>query len=237
MVGHNAVTFYSADLMNQSDPRGPIIIGMLVLAVLMLGGMIWAVLTAPERASGTGKYDPNLSFSDDGDPSFGPDDASVTIRIFEDFQCSACKIAAQGVDYVKKTYGDLVRIVWNDFPLEASHPNARLASNAARCAEEQGRFWDYYDALFGAQTQWSNDANASERFILYAKQLGMNEAAFTVCLDERRYDDKVQNDAKEARANRVDVTPTFFVNNDRHTGALSSSDWDRVLKPLLEPAE
>ncbi len=224
-------------MMTQSDPRGPIIIGMIVLAALMLGGMVWAVATASERTGDDGKYDANVSFIDDGDPKYGPDDAKVTIRIFEDFQCPACKTAHRGLDYVKRTYGDAVRLIWNDFPLEGSHPNARLASNAARCAEEQGKFWEYGDALYDAQLQWTNERDPSAFFISYAKTIQLNEAAFTVCMDEHRYNQKIQNDVKEGIANRVDVTPTFFVNNKRYTGALASSDWDRVLQPLLGDVE
>jgi protein-disulfide isomerase len=219
--------------MNESDPRQPIIIGIVILAVLMLGGMIWAVTSSSGGSLGGGEYDANASFIDEGDPTWGPDGAKVTIRIFEDFQCPACKTAHRGLNYVKEAYVEIVKLVWNDFPLDGSHPNARIASNAARCAEEQGKFWDYADALYSTQSQWSNNKSPSELFIKYAKQMELNEAAFTVCLDGRRYNEKIQNDVKEGRANRVNVTPTFFVNRRRYTGVLSADDWDKALKPLL----
>jgi protein-disulfide isomerase len=217
---------------SSSDPRKFIVIGMVAIAVLMLGGMVWAVASASKESDG-GRYDPNASFIDDGDPTYGPDSAKVIVRIFEDFQCSACRFAQLGIRHMKEVYGDRVHLVWNDFPLEAGHPNARLASNAARCAEEQGMFWEYAEALYDAQAQWVEERDPSGLFISYAERFGMREPAFTSCLDERRYDEKIRNDVNEALANRVDATPTFFVNNKRYAGALSQDQWDAILKPLL----
>lgn len=220
--------------MISSDPRKPFIVGISVLAVLMFGGMVWAVVSASTETSSVGRYDANVSFIDEGDPFWGPEDAPIVIRMFEDFECPACVVAKQGIDHVKQKYGDSVRIIWNDFPLDSIHPRARISSNAARCAEEQGRFWEYHDVLYDAHTIWTRSGKPSELFIQYATQLGLNEAAFTVCLDERRYRDKIQNDLKEAKANRVDATPTFFINSTRVTGALMPEDWDRALKPFLD---
>jgi protein-disulfide isomerase len=224
--------------MNRSDPRTPIVIGIIAIAVLMLIGIVWTVAFASRQpiADG-GREDANVAFVDDGDPSWGPEDAKAVIRIFEDFECAACAVAKQGVDYVKRTYGDRVRIVWNDFPLDASHPRARIASNAARCAEEQGAFWEYYDLLFDERDDWAAEQAGSDIFITYARRLGLNGSAFAACLDERKYNEKIQNDADEALANRVDVTPTFFVNKRRYTGVLSAEDWDRALQPLVGAME
>lgn len=219
--------------MPEQDPRKPFIIGIIVLAILMVGGIVWAALSAPEASSEGGRYDANVSFIDDGDPVFGKQDASIVVRIFEDFQCPACKTAQRGVQYLKETYGDRIKIVWNDFPLDSIHPNARLASNAARCAEEQGMFWEYGDLLYEKQSFWSNERSPDGLFVSYANDLGLNESAFTVCLDERRYNQKIQNDASEARANRIDSTPTFFVNNQRYTGVLSNTEWDTAIRAQL----
>jgi protein-disulfide isomerase len=224
--------------MNRSDPRTAIVIGIIAIAVLMLIGIVCTVAFASRQTSADGgREDANVAFVDDGDPFWGPEDAKVVIRIFEDFECAACAVAKQGVDYVKRTYGDRVRIIWNDFPLDASHPRARIASNAARCAEEQGAFWEYHDLLFGKRDEWTAEESGSNVFIEYARQIGLNGSAFAACLDERRYNEKIQNDADEALANRVDVTPTFFVNKRRYTGVLSAEDWDRALQPLVGAME
>jgi len=220
--------------MQSSDPRKPFLFGIIGLGALMLIGLVWAVVFLPSESKGSnGKTEANVSFQDTDDPTFGPAGAKVVIRIFEDFECPACQLAAQGIDHVREAYGDRVRVVWNDFPLESSHPNARIAANAARCAEEQGKFWEYGDALYGTQDIWVTQSDPTDAFISYAKQLGLNDVEFAQCVVERRYDAKIASDIKEALANRVDATPTFFINNTRFAGALDADAWDKELKKAL----
>ncbi len=218
-----------------SDPRKALIFGIIGIAVLMLGGIVWAVVFLPSSTGGTtGTYDANASFNDTNDPVLGPANAKVTLRLFEDFECPACKSSLQGVDYVKKTYADRIKIVWNDFPLDSVHPNAHIAADAARCAEDQGKFWEYTDALYGAQDTWAPQTDPTSSFVAYAKQLGMNDGAFAQCLADRTYDSKVADDVKEGLANQVDATPTFFLNNVRLTGALTQAQWDTELQKALK---
>lgn len=218
-----------------TDSRKPFVLGLISLAALMVGGIIFAVRYAgPSSSSGT--YDANVSFVDDGDPTYGPTDAPITIRMFEDFECSACRVAKTGVDYVKQTYGDKVRFVWNDVPLPM-HQYARLAANAGRCAEEQGKFWEYGDLVYQEQPYWSQSKNASDAqtlFIRYAEQIGLNKDSFTTCFDDRRYDAKIIADSKEAQANKVDATPTFFVNQKRYVGVMSNVQWDAAIKEATQ---
>ncbi|MBD3250977.1 thioredoxin domain-containing protein, partial [Candidatus Uhrbacteria bacterium] len=220
----------------QKDPRLPIVYGMIGLGILMIGGMIWAVLSAPDSGS-RGQYDANVSFNDAEDPVWGDEDAPVTIRIFEDFECPACATAKRGLDHVKATYGDQVRLIWNDLPLDSIHPNARRAANAARCAEEQGAFWEYHDLLYENQRNWAQASRPDEQFLQLAQSLDLNAAAFQRCTDEARYNHKIQADVREALANRVNSAPTFFIGKDRFTGALTAQDWDRELRRRLNVTE
>lgn len=220
-----------------SDSRKPFVIGLVALAVFMVGGIIFAVRYAGSSSSTTsGAYDANAAFVDDGDPTYGPADAPITIRMFEDFECSACRVAKTGVDYVKQTYGDKVRFIWNDVPLPM-HQYARIAANAGRCAEEQGKFWEYQDIVYQEQPYWSQAKNASDAqtlFIRYAEQIGLRTDAFTACFDDRRYDAKIVADSKEAQANKLDATPTFFVNQKRYVGVMSNAQWDAAIKEALQ---
>ncbi len=214
-----------------SDSRKPFVIGLIGLAVLMLGGIIFAVRYASSSVP-SATYEANLSFVDDGDPSYGNSDAPIVIRMFEDFECSACRVAKTGIDYVKQTYGDRVRFVWNDMPLPG-HRYSRMAANAGRCAEEQGKFWEYADLLYQEQPYWTQvntSMDASSIFIRYAEQLELRKDAFSVCLDEQRYEDRIVQDLKESQANNVDATPTFFVNQRRYVGALSNESWDKAIE-------
>lgn len=218
----------------QSDSNKPFVIGMIVLAGLMVVGIGYAISLKKATVSG-GQYDANVSFNDSEDPVTGSATSTLTIRIFEDFECPACRLAKQGLDHVRQTYGDRVKIIWNDFPLDTIHTKARIAANAARCAEEQGKFWDFGDALYNTQQAWSEQeiGQLPETFGGFAERLGMNRAVFEGCLDEKRYESKIDNDVKEGLANRVDSTPTFFIGNDRFTGALSADQWDAELNKRL----
>lgn len=217
-----------------SDSNKPFVIGMIVLACLMVIGIGYAVSMQKSGSSG-GRYDANVSFNDDGDPVTGNMDAQLVIRMFEDFECPACKLGKAGIDHVRQTYGDKVKIVWNDFPLESVHPKARLSANAGRCAEEQGKFWEFSDALYNAQSQWvaGEVSQTLDLFGSYAERLGMNRSVFEGCLDEKRYNFKIDNDIKESLANRVDSTPTFFIGNDRFTGAMTNAQWDTEIQKRL----
>ena len=223
--------------MNQpsSDPRAPFAIGIIIIGAVLLGGIVWAVLSAPSSSGINGVSDPNLTFNDTNDPALGPADAKVTVRIFGDLECPACRSAEPGVTHLRTAYADTVRIIWNDFPLPASiHPKARIAANAARCAEEQGKFWEMHDELYDAQDGWSKSSNPANDFFALAQKIQLNEDGFRSCYDSRRHDSKIADDMSEGRGNGVAATPTFFINNTKQVGILSPSEWDAILKPLLE---
>lgn len=220
--------------MTQNDPRKPIIISLIVLGVLMLAGIIFAALTAgPAQRQGAGAYDANVSFIDDNDPRFGNESAKVVVRAFEDFECSACRAGSAGLSYAMEKYADRVLFIWNDFPLVSSHPKANAAANVARCAEEQGMFWEYEKKLFAEQPYWISAQNEEELFADYAASLNMRRGAFESCLANRTFQNKINNDQKEGLANRVNATPTFFVNQTKYVGVLSNAEWDAAIQAAL----
>lgn len=213
----------------QSDSQKPMIIGIVMLGVLMIGGIVFAVISTRKGTGSVGTYDAGVAFVDTEDPVYGNENAKIVVRLFEDFECSACRVGFSALQAAKKKYGGLVKFIWNDVPMEQLHPSARLAANAGRCAEEQGMFWEMYEKLFTEQPVWVASSAPANLFVGYAKDLGMNDAAFEGCLDERRYDAKIVRDMQEAQANKVDATPTFFIGNDRFVGAVSFETWDKEL--------
>lgn len=221
-------------MVNETSSQKPFIIGLLVLGALMIVGIGWAVVWSRQAPASSGKYDANVSFLDENDPSDGKQDSSVVVHLFEDFECSACRVGYEAVKYAKETYGDRVKFVWNDYPLESLHPQARLAANAGRCAEEQGKFWEFAEKLYEQQPVWSRTEDASGLFGEYAQTLGMNRLAFSTCLGERRYDQKIIADMQEGEANRVDATPTFFIGKDRFVGAIGQEEWDTELRSRVK---
>lgn len=212
-----------------------LIAGIIGLTILIFGGLVWAVARAPSqtRLPGGGAGQPEeVSFNDQGSPAFGLEGAKVVAHLYSDFQCPACRFAEPAVKAAMEAYKDRVRFIWKDFPLEQIHPNARGASNAARCAQDQGKFWEYHDALYASQTDWEKMNNPSGKFTEIARVLGLNEGVFTTCLTNRVHNDLVSRDVSEGLANRVDRTPTFFVNNRRYFG-MNPADWSRVLDQAL----
>src|SRR5207245_2655051 len=120
-------------------------------------------------------------------PTDGKSGASVTMIEFADFQCPFCgAFFSQTLPQIKQNYIDTgkIKFVLKNFPLVNLHPNAMEAANAAECANEQGKFWSYHNALFGNQTSWANldSTGASNAFKKYASALGLNAATFNSCL-------------------------------------------------------
>lgn len=124
-------------------------------------------------------------------------------------------------------YDGRVRLVVKDFPLP-SHPLARPAHEAARCAAAGGRFWPYHDRLFAEQPRLERDA-----LIRYAVEVGLDAGAFTRCLDARSFAAAVEADISQGRALGVRGTPTFVVNGAFLVGAQSVEAFRRAVDDAI----
>ncbi len=207
--------------------------GVALFGILIIGGLVWAVMspgTNPSSQQVVAEKD--LVFSDANDPVTGNPNATTTLRIFGDFQCPACASAESGVSHVRKTFGDRVKIVWDDFPLVQVHQNAMSGAVAARCAEDQGKFWEYHDILYQSQSNWSAVADPKSLFVTYANSIGLNTDAFSACYDKRA-DAKISADVAEGSKDGVEGTPTFFINNKRFVGGMKDTDWDTQINAAL----
>src|SRR5687768_6043646 len=148
------------------------------------------------------------------DPAIGSASAPVTIVEFSDFQCPFCQRVAPTLKQVQKTYGDKVRIVWKDFPLTQIHPEAFKAGEAAHCAGEQGKFWEYHDRLFANQQALQPDSLKK-----YAADAGLDAAKFNACVDTSKYGDRVREGVAQGSRLGVNSTPTLYVNGRMMSGA------------------
>jgi protein-disulfide isomerase len=164
----------------------------------------------------------------DDDPVRGPADAPVTIVEFSDFECPSCAEAQEMLRQITMEYGDQVRLVYRDFPLERAHPNALRAALAAECADEQGKFWKMHDQMFSHQ-----DALASADLRRYANEIGLDEIAFLNCMESERYLTEVRKDRADGEAYGVQGTPTFFVNGRMITGARPYEYFRRTVEAAL----
>jgi protein-disulfide isomerase len=160
-------------------------------------------------------------------PSRGIPTAPVTIVEFEDFQCPFCRKAQDTLQQVLLKYKDSVRFVHRDFPLQPLHPTSIKAHEAAHCAADQGKFWEYRDLLY------KNAPAPPEQLTAYATQLGLNSVVFKTCLDSGKYAAAVQKDEDEGERVGVQGTPAFFINGRPFPGAQPESEFSRVIDEEL----
>ena len=167
------------------------------------------------------------------DPAWGPADARVTVVEFSDFQCPYCgQFKQQTYNQLRAKYGNKIRFIFRDFPLSAIHPDAEKSAEAANCAKEQGKFWEYHDLLFANQR-----ALSVQNLKQYATNLGLNQAKFNACLDSGQYAQEVASDQADGEANNVRGTPTFFINGRPLVGAQPFSEFQKVIDPQLIQAQ
>jgi protein-disulfide isomerase len=167
-----------------------------------------------------------------GAPFKGSERAPVTIVKFEDFQCPYCKTVQTTYQVLLKRYDGIVRLVHKDLPLDSIHPQARQAAEAARCAGEQGKFWEYHDTLYA-----NSPKAAVEDLKAYAKQVGINTASFEQCFTSGKYKGLVQRDLSEGAQLGLTGTPTFFINGREMSGAQPVEAFTAVIDEELNQAK
>jgi protein-disulfide isomerase len=173
---------------------------------------------------------PRLTVDTAGAPAKGPQQAPVTIVEFSDFQCPYCAKVVPTLKAVAEHYGDKVRIVFRDYPLPF-HKEAAKASEAAACAERQGRFWEMHDRLFANQR--SLQVVDLKR---HAADLGLDQAAFDRCLDAGETAPRWQRGQEDGARYGVNGTPSFFVNGRYLNGAMSFASFAQIVDEELARA-
>lgn len=163
-----------------------------------------------------------------GYPSIGPADAPIVIVEFSDFQCPFCKQWHQSVyEPLLAAYPGQIRLVYRHLPLTSIHPDAQAAAEAAMCANDQNKFWEFHDKLFGGE------ALGAGVYSEYASSLGLNLQKFETCVNDRTYQRAVQADSDFALNLGINSTPTFFVNGLAIVGAQPLSVFQQVIDKEL----
>jgi len=160
-------------------------------------------------------------------PQRGSDNAALTIVEYSDFQCPYCRAVEASLRQVMKKYGDQVRLVYMDFPLPF-HQHAMDAAIAARCADEQGQFWTFHDALIENPSALSTPGLKST-----AEQLGLDSMTFDRCLDGRKYESSVVADRTQGERIGAHGTPYFIVGNRSMSGAQPASAFESAIDQQL----
>jgi protein-disulfide isomerase len=163
----------------------------------------------------------------ESDPIFGETKAKVRIVEFGDFQCPYCADMRQTLATVLPEFKNRVSLIWKDF-VNPSHPEAKNAAIAARCAQEQNKFWEYHDYLFMNQDELSR-----EIYNKIALELGLNLSEFNKCVDGRKTVELVGQGMEDGQIFGVDATPYLIIGNKVYNYALTPDELRQILDNLL----
>lgn len=213
---------------DQRRSNRPFVIALGVVAIVGVLALAWTAMR-PKR----GATDVDLK----ADPSqargylLGDSTAPVQIMEYADFECPACGTFATLTEPdIRKNVIQTGKASWRyfDFPLPM-HKNTWDASNAAACADEQGKFWEMHDMLFANQDRWNGEATSSPKgaFKGYAQSLGLDMPKWEACYDADRYRSRIASNRAESERRHVESTPTFIIGGKMVAGALS---YDQFMK-------
>ncbi|MCB8837417.1 DsbA family protein [Aurantimonas sp. VKM B-3413] len=164
----------------------------------------------------------------------GQKDAPVTIVEYASMTCPHCAhFHSTAYPVIKKNYIDTgkAKLILREFPFD---PRALAAFMLARCAGDDARRTAMVDVLFDQQDEWSHSQNASAALLKIARLAGMSEEGFKACLNDKDLQQKiVEVQQRGENTFGVDATPTFFVNGDKYSGALTPEEMSAVIEGHL----
>ena len=164
----------------------------------------------------------------------GEQNAPVTVIEYGDFQCPFCgKFFRDTESVLREKYikTGKVRFIYRDFAFLGQE--STWASNAARCAGEQNKFWQYHDYLYNNQQGENQGAFGKENLKKFASALGLDRSKFDTCLDSEKYNDLIQKETKEGGEAGVQGTPANFVNGALYAGALPVASFTKIIDDEL----
>ena len=162
----------------------------------------------------------------------GDANAPLTIIEFADFSCPYCQDSHASLKNIRQKYAKDVRIVYRDFPL---HDNSIFLALSARCAGEQGKFWEMNDLFYENQDRFEVDQNELEIVMPeISVALGLDGDKFQTCISEQKYFPQIEQDVKDADFLQIQGTPTWYINNVPVTGYLSPSQLEELVSGTLK---
>lgn len=209
--------------------------------------------TENQAANLTGTVDTDTLDSKNIDLSnsalLGKSDAPITLIEYGDYQCPFCaRFFEQTESAIRKDYVDTNKVKFAYKDMAFLGPESIAAAEAAACAQDQGKFWEYHDALFNTEIKEDETDDgavngSSERsgnltrslFLGLARNLKLDETDFTACLDSHKYRDRVNKETSEANAVMArPSTPSFFMNGKPlFQGALPYASFKQAIDSVL----
>lgn len=203
----------------------------IIVAGLLVAGAVWFRSSGKVGTTAT-VGQPKPQKVELGDlPVLGSAEAKVEVVEFGDYQCPFCRRFFMEVEpLVREQYigPGKVKMAWRDFAFLG--PESFWAAEAARCTNDQGKFWQYHDLLFNRQGGENQGVFGKDNLKKWAEELGLNMEEFNTCLDSGKHTEAVKNDTEAGRAVGVGGTPHTFVNGVAVEGARAFE----VFKDLIE---
>ncbi|MBW3628473.1 MAG: DsbA family protein [Gemmatimonadetes bacterium] len=206
--------------------RNPLIPFYVILAVLAVGGAIYLFSQLGGGGRGVAVNAPANVTVDPAEISrvqgisIGRDDAPVVMYEFADYQCPHC---SQWVSFIEPLIKErlvntgLVRYVYYEYPLGGAFRLSWMAARAGRCANEQGKFWEYHDLVYARQQTWSpmSEGDAADFFSELSGEAGADPEQFDSCLRSDKYAREVTLTRQLGDQLGVSGTPAIFINGKR----------------------
>jgi len=243
----------------QNNEQKPIVNAIIVVGVLIAGAILLKGSTAPvpqPTDNGIPVTTATLAPVGPNDYSLGNPNAKVTLIVYEDFQCPFCGAISglepnsPAIQYLKKNdptwtafiplineyaKNGKVRFVYRDWPFLG--PESERAAEAARCAGDQGKFWEYHDYLYGHQNGENKGAFSDINLKSFAKGLGLNTTDFDKCLDGSKYMQAVADSKTSGTNAGVNGTPKgFILRAGKIMGTIDGAEPSSSVKPKIDAA-
>lgn len=207
------------------------IIGVFILGIII--GFGAGVASPMNLNQGQENGDTDRTFTTEGEPVLGDEDAPVTMVVFEDYECPFCKRFEEGAfPQIKEEYVDSgqVKVIWKDYPLRI-HPWAGPSAMAMECVyrEDNAAFWEIKKDIFDQQSELSVE-NAESKIIGWAEREGVSNESIQTCMDQDSVVSEIEGDMTEG--GRLG-TPTAFINGQKISGAQPFSQYQKVIESEL----
>jgi protein-disulfide isomerase len=203
---------------------GKLALFLTLAAIAVIGIFALTVSSGPKELPRIANYDLENESANlvaptilPSDPQLGSANATNTIIEFGDYECTDCAAAASQLAAVIAQRKD-TRLVWKDYPM-TGHANALSAAEAARCAGDQGKFWQFHDALFAKQ-----DSLGADLYPSIAADLKLDANAFSSCMTNGSHQSEISSDAAAGDAALIDSLPYLFINGQPYTGGVTAQE-------------
>jgi len=163
-------------------------------------------------------------------------ESKVKLVEWSDFQCPACYYYFSILKELDNRFGDQILFEYRNFPLKQIHRNAMMAAISTEAAGVQNKFWEMYDKLFENQEDWSNmnKTKFEQTLAGYAEEIGLDVEKFKSDLVSKEIADKVEASYKFAIKNKIDSTPTFFLNDNKINNPRTIDEFSKIIQDKLD---